>query len=282
MTQQPSQQANNTYDPTDVDTRHRIRTGTYDTWNQGKYKPSKTGGYDVSQDPNRTVNQMVEPISTEGRLDFHDQISGRQDIINHMGEQQNQFAAQVAWQQERQRQEQEYAAYYSEAQSLAGTPYRQNGQMYIQNLDVSDTGEMRMQIIKSAISQMGHAYSWGGGGAGGASTGVNRAGKLGGANTVGFDCSGLVQYAFAQVGLALPRVSRQQAQMGRISDIGSLKPGDLVGWGRTPSTAHHIAIYLGNGRIVESGSGWGSSGVRVRNLNNSSFDRQAFGVKLGI
>lgn len=280
MSQQP-QQETPSYDPTDVDTRHRIRTGTYDTWNQGKYK-STDGGYDVSKDPNRTVNQMIEPISTEGRLNYHDRVSGRQDILDQMGEQQNQYAAQAAWQKERERQESEYAAYYSEAQALGGTPYYQNGQMMIQNLDVSDAGQMRTQIIKSAMSQIGHAYSWGGGGAGGASRGTNRAGKLGGYNTVGFDCSGLVQYAFASVGINLPRVSRQQAQMGRISSISSLKPGDLVGWGRTPSTAHHIAIYLGNGRIVESGSGWGSSGVRVRNLNNSSFDRQAFGVRLGI
>lgn len=285
MTQQPGQETTGGYDPADVDARHRIRTGTYDTWNQGKYKPSKDGGYDIKQDPNRTVNQLIEPISTEGRLDYHDRISNRHQLIDNIGQQQNYYAAQKAWNAERARQEGAYAAYSAEAQMVGGTPYYYSGDpnnMYIQNLNVSDTGQMRMQIIRSAQSMLGHNYSWGGGGAGGPSRGVNRAGKVGGYNTVGFDCSGLVQFAFSSVGINLPRISRQQAQMGRLTNIGNLKPGDLVGWGNSPSSATHIAIYLGNGRIIESGTGFGSSGVRVRSLGGGSFDRKAFGVSLGI
>lgn len=287
MSQPPTEQQQG-YDPSDVTTRHRIRTGTHDTWKQDVYKKSKSGAYDEASDPNRIKNRLIEPIDTDGRLDYHDRISRRGELVDQMGQQQNQYAAQIAWTKERERQEAAYAAYSAEAQSVGGTPYymgnsKGQGSMYIQNLDVSDTGEMRTQIIRAAESMLGHRYSWGGGGSGGPSTGTNRPGKQGGANLVGFDCSGLVQFAFASVGISLPRVSRQQTQMGQVSSISNLKPGDLVGWGRTPSTAHHIAIYLGNGRIIESGTGFGQhQGVRVRALTSSSFDRQAFGVRLGI
>lgn len=60
-----------------------------------------------------------------------------------------------------------------------------------------------------------------------------------------FDCSGLMQYAFAQVGIKLPRTAaEQQAAVSRVS---TPVPGDLVFWG---DPAEHVALYIGSGKII--------------------------------
>ena len=82
---------------------------------------------------------------------------------------------------------------------------------------------------------------------------------LGGTTPRSFDCSGLVQYVFAQHGIGLPRTARQQAGVGEAPFPGDLQPGDLLfffgGQG-----AQHIAIYVGADTIIHASS----SGRRVR------------------
>lgn len=71
--------------------------------------------------------------------------------------------------------------------------------------------------------------------------------------TSGFDCSGLVKYVMAHFGADLPRTSSQQALVGRKieRDIASLKPGDLLTFGRG-NRISHIGIYIGDGRYVHA------------------------------
>jgi hypothetical protein len=70
----------------------------------------------------------------------------------------------------------------------------------------------------------------------------------GGADPSGFDCSGLVQYVFSQVGIDLPRVSSEQARAGRpVASLAEARPGDLVAFN---SPVDHIGIYAGNGMMV--------------------------------
>lgn len=78
-------------------------------------------------------------------------------------------------------------------------------------------------VIRRAGSQMGVPYSWGGGSLQGPSKGVDS-----GANTVGFDCSGLVRYAFAGVGVVIPRFSGDQYNAGRHVPPAEAKRGDLI------------------------------------------------------
>jgi cell wall-associated NlpC family hydrolase len=75
----------------------------------------------------------------------------------------------------------------------------------------------------------------------------------------GFDCSGFVQYVFANHGVDLPRTSRQQAGAGRSLPIGvdALQPGDLLLFASTGSRIDHVAIYVGDNRIVHSSAGAG-------------------------
>jgi cell wall-associated NlpC family hydrolase len=69
----------------------------------------------------------------------------------------------------------------------------------------------------------------------------------------GFDCSGLVQYVMAAFGADLPRTAKEQATVGKKieRDIASLKPGDLLTFGRGKRISH-IGIYIGDGRYVHA------------------------------
>lgn len=87
-------------------------------------------------------------------------------------------------------------------------------------------------VIAAAKKYLGVPYVWGG------------------TSTAGLDCSGLVQRAFADVGIDLPRVSRDQAKTGEaVASLADAQPGDLVAFG---SPVDHIAIYLGDNMILEA------------------------------
>jgi cell wall-associated NlpC family hydrolase len=100
-------------------------------------------------------------------------------------------------------------------------------------------------VIKRAGSQMGVPYSWGGGNAVGPSRGIDS-----GAGTVGFDCSGLILYAFAGVGIKLPHYSGSQYDMGRKIPSSQMRRGDVIFYG--PGGSQHVALFLGGGQMLEA------------------------------
>jgi len=100
-------------------------------------------------------------------------------------------------------------------------------------------------VIRRGMSQIGVPYSWGGGTAAGPSRGIDD-----GANTVGFDCSGLVLYSFAGVGIKLPHYSGSQYNMGRKIPASQMRRGDVIFYG--PGGSQHVTIYLGNGQMLEA------------------------------
>jgi peptidoglycan DL-endopeptidase RipB len=100
-------------------------------------------------------------------------------------------------------------------------------------------------VIRRAGSQMGVPYSWGGGSLNGPSAGVDEdAGKI------GFDCSGLTRYAFAGVGVQIPKYSGDQYTSGRPIAPSQAKRGDLIFYG--PGGSQHVTIFLGGGRMLEA------------------------------
>jgi cell wall-associated NlpC family hydrolase len=100
-------------------------------------------------------------------------------------------------------------------------------------------------VIRRAGSQMGVPYSWGGGSLTGPSEGVDYdTGK------VGFDCSGLTRYAFAGVGVQIPKYSGDQYNAGRPIAPSDAKRGDLIFYG--PGGSQHVTIYLGGGKMLEA------------------------------
>lgn len=100
-------------------------------------------------------------------------------------------------------------------------------------------------VIRRGMSQIGVPYSWGGGNAAGPSKGIDS-----GAGTVGFDCSGLVLYSFAGVGIKLPHYSGSQYNLGRKIPSAQMRRGDVIFYG--PGGSQHVTIYLGNGQMLEA------------------------------
>ena len=117
---------------------------------------------------------------------------------------------------------------------------------------VAANGSRQQQIeavIARAESQIGTPYVWGGGDANGPTAGISdgrnpRTGQL------GYDCSGLVLYAFAGVGISLPHYTGYQYQRGEKIPVAQAERGDLLFWGDGGS--RHVAIYLGNGQMLEA------------------------------
>ncbi|WP_229658704.1 C40 family peptidase [Nesterenkonia cremea] len=86
--------------------------------------------------------------------------------------------------------------------------------------------------------------------------------QLGANGPNGWDCSSLIQQAYAQAGISLGRTTYDQINQGTTISVGEAQRGDLIFWGDW-----HAAIYLGDGQIVDAGSP--SSGVSVRSMFGS-------------
>jgi peptidoglycan DL-endopeptidase RipA len=103
------------------------------------------------------------------------------------------------------------------------------------------------QVADLAMRWLGTPYSWGGGNASGPTWGQG--------GPTGFDCSGLALWAWAQVGVSLPHYSGYQFTSGARVSRSNLMPGDLVFWAYDPAdpgSIHHVAIYIGGGRVVQA------------------------------
>jgi cell wall-associated NlpC family hydrolase len=88
--------------------------------------------------------------------------------------------------------------------------------------------------------------------------------RTGGATPAGFDCSGLVEYVFAQHGIPVPRTVAEQYRAGRKVKRDDLEPGDLVFFSTVAAGASHVGIALGGDDFVHAPSGRGE--VRVEHL----------------
>ncbi|WP_285530235.1 NlpC/P60 family protein [Streptomyces lavendulae] len=107
--------------------------------------------------------------------------------------------------------------------------------------------------INAADSQIGMPYSWGGGAASGPTTGsCCSPNGSSGSSTVGFDCSGLVLYAYAKAGIFLPRTAAEQYAASEPIKTAEIRPGDLIFFGSTPEGIHHVGIYVGGGHMIEA------------------------------
>jgi cell wall-associated NlpC family hydrolase len=104
----------------------------------------------------------------------------------------------------------------------------------------------RQAVVEAALSWLGVRYLWGG---------TTRA---------GVDCSGFVQRAFRQAGIRVPRTTWQQIRAG-VPARGKRRPADLLFF----SGGGHVAIYLGNGRIIHSP--YTGAHVRVERLRRPVF-----------
>ncbi|MEV4314444.1 NlpC/P60 family protein [Actinocrispum sp. NPDC049592] len=111
--------------------------------------------------------------------------------------------------------------------------------------------------MNAALSMRGQPYVWGGAAPG------------------GFDCSGLTSWAYKQAGVSLPRSSRAQYGVGRSVGRNELIAGDLIFYGGSAGSIHHVAMYIGNGMIVHAST----SGVPVKTATIDGGGKDYFGAK---
>lgn len=98
----------------------------------------------------------------------------------------------------------------------------------------SDARHVGAAILGAGERYLGVPYVWGGTSA-----------------ETGFDCSGFVQQVFADLGVALPRVSIDQSRSGTgVANLDAARPGDLVFWYGDGSRPNHIGIYAGNDTML--------------------------------
>lgn len=107
--------------------------------------------------------------------------------------------------------------------------------------DPTKLGASHPDAVAAAKKYLGVPYVWGG------------------TSPAGFDCSGLCQYAYAQIGISLPRTSREQFHAGAYippTRLDLLEPGDLVffGYNGDPDQIHHVGMYVGGGDFIQAPS----------------------------
>jgi cell wall-associated NlpC family hydrolase len=143
------------------------------------------------------------------------------------------------------------------------------------SVTIPSDGSRGATVVNAALAYLGTTYAWGGGDASGPTLGVRDGGvadAYGDYMKVGFDCSGLALYAWAQVGVSLPHYSGYQYFSGQHVPVGQLEPGDLVFYANNtsdPGTIHHVAIYMGNNQIVEAPQS--GSVVKISTFYRSGF-----------
>ncbi|OBB95548.1 inv protein [Mycobacterium sp. 852002-40037_SCH5390672] len=131
--------------------------------------------------------------------------------------------------------------------ALLGAP------MVVPTIATADPGARSMDyqqatdvVIARGLSQRGVPFSWAGGGINGPTRGTGT-----GINTVGFDASGLMQYAYAGAGIKLPRSSGAIYRVGQKVLPQQARKGDLIFYG--PEGTQSVAMYLGNNQMLEVG-----------------------------
>lgn len=107
------------------------------------------------------------------------------------------------------------------------------------------------RIVQIALEYMGVPYVWGG-------------------NTQkGIDCSGFVKAVFKRLGVELPRVAREQINVGRAVRWGELAPGDRLYFSTHGQVIDHTGIYIGGGRFIHASGGAGA--VVVSSVTESKY-----------
>ncbi|MBS9372408.1 NlpC/P60 family protein [Rhodococcus sp. B50] len=118
----------------------------------------------------------------------------------------------------------------------------------------SVTGPAAVEVvIDRAMSQIGVPYAWGGGNENGPTRGIRDGGVAdvhGDYAKVGFDCSGLMIYAFAGIGISLPHYTGYQYTAGSQIPSSQMRRGDMIFYG--PNASQHVALYLGDGQMLEA------------------------------
>ena len=111
-----------------------------------------------------------------------------------------------------------------------------------------ESASLRSRIVNYAMKFLGNPYVWGG-------TSL----------TNGTDCSGFTMSVMAHFGVGLPHHSGSQAGAGRSIKSSEMRPGDLVFYGNSRGKINHVAMYIGNGQVINAASR--RSGIKISTWN---------------
>ena len=176
------------------------------------------------------------------QLALRGEVRGKQDQVATARDRQQRYVTGLSSQlrrliiKERKRQEAIAAKRRAEAEARARAISKRNkGSRAFSG----ELGASHPEVVSIAEKYIGVPYVWGG-------TSPN-----------GFDCSGLVQYSYRQIGITLPRHSSVQFHAGAYippDRLDLLKPGDLVffGYGGDPGKVHHVGLYVGGGDMIHA------------------------------
>ena len=97
-----------------------------------------------------------------------------------------------------------------------------------------DEPELKIKMSAVLTQQLGKPYVWGTEG------------------PISFDCSGLAQYIYKQIGIDIPRIALEQSRVGKEVNKNDLKYGDLIFFYNNTAGLHHVGIYIGDGMVIHS------------------------------
>ncbi len=141
------------------------------------------------------------------------------------------------------------------AAGCAGTPSREPGRG---GAEVPASSDVRHSIAELALSMVGVPYRYGGADP-----------------SEGFDCSGLVYYAYSSKGQAVPRTSQAQFDAARRISLAEAAEGDLLFF-RDQKKLSHVGIFLGDGRFVHAPSS--GKTVSIASVDSPYYQRNLVGV----
>ena len=123
-----------------------------------------------------------------------------------------------------------------------------------------EAARLTARVVEVALASIGTPYEWGG------------------SDSNGFDCSGLIRFAYGTVGVGLPRTSAGQLRVGApvAPEPALLRPGDVLGFaGDGSGKADHVGLFIGADEFIHSGS----SGVRISTLGNPYWRERLVAVR---
>lgn len=137
--------------------------------------------------------------------------------------------------------------------------YRSNVEAFLKQEKEAQDSASGQSVVRVARSAIGTPY------------------VPGGRKPGGFDCSGLVQWAYQSVGVKLPRTAREQSAIGqRIMRVEDMRAGDIVAF-RHPRRGYHTGIYVGDGKFVHSPRR--RSTVKISSLDDPYFNNTFLGAR---
>lgn len=220
------------------------------------YDPAKNGATDANDDNTKSTDKNTKAIedntttmdkAKEVAKEYELQLTSLSNVIKKQEDITENYAKgsekrRASMQQEIALIKQEIGL-FSDARSNAESV--SNSSSIVANQSGTAIGK---QIVTNAEKYLNTPYVWGG------------------ESPQGFDCSGLVQYVYKQVGIQLNRTSQEQYKQGTPVSKANLQPGDLVFFEPTSTGPGHVGIYAGNGKVVQSPHT--GDVVKVSNLND--------------